>query len=68
MLTVARPKKSERSPRRSRTYRLPDDLVEQLETLAERNRRPVTTELEVALEEHLKRNKLWPPTPPPPAK
>jgi hypothetical protein len=64
LLTVARPKRPERSPRRSRTYRLPDDLIERLELLAERNRRALTTEVEIAIEEYLTRAKLWPPPPP----
>ena len=63
MLLVARPKKQERSERRSRTYRLPEDLLTAFEMLAEHNRRPVTTELEIAIEAHLTRAKRWPPEP-----
>jgi hypothetical protein len=51
-------------PRRNRTYRFPDALIARVEALADRNRRPVTTEIEIALEEHLRRNKLWPPPTP----
>lgn len=47
--------------RRSRTYRLPDDLLNALEALAEDNRRPVTGELEIAIEKHLAENDRWPP-------
>jgi predicted transcriptional regulator len=56
-------KKRPGESRRNRTYRFPDDLIARVEALAERNRRPVTTEIEIALEEHLKRHKLWPPPP-----
>jgi predicted DNA-binding protein len=72
MLCVARSKPDR--PRRSRTYRLPDDLISQLEAAAEKNRRPVTTELEMAVEAHLQRLKMWPlmpdadPPPDPPAR
>jgi hypothetical protein len=41
--------------RLSRTYRLPRRVIEALDKLAEQNRRPVTTELLIALENH-----LWP--------
>jgi hypothetical protein len=57
---MTRPKKLG-PPRRSRTYRLPENLIELLEQLARRNRRPTTGELEIAIEDHLKRSKLWPP-------
>lgn len=59
-LTMARPKKPG-SPKQARSYRLPENLLAALETLAERNRRPVTNELEIALEKHLESNQLWPP-------
>lgn len=66
MLLVARPKP--KFPRRPRTYRFPEPLLEALEALAEANRRPVTTELEIAIEEHLRKSGVtWPPEPPPPA-
>jgi hypothetical protein len=61
-------RKPEGGPRRNRTYRLPDLLVAQLEMLAERNRRAVTTEIEIALEQYLERNGLWPVPPPEPPK
>lgn len=55
------PTKPEHGPRRSRTFRLSEALMERLEALAERNRRPMTTELEIAVEGHLEKNDLWPP-------
>jgi hypothetical protein len=61
-------RKNGSGPRRSRSYRLPDLLISQLETLAERNRRAVTTEIEIALEQYLERNGLWPAPPPEPPK
>lgn len=61
MFCVAR-KKDTRS-RRSVTYRLPEDLLAQLDKLSERTRRSLTTELEMALEAHLQKAKLWPPPP-----
>lgn len=64
MLTMPRPKKVER---RSRTYRLPVPLMEALERLADKNRRPVTTELEIAIEEHLRANGEVPEPPAPAA-
>jgi predicted transcriptional regulator len=61
--SMARKKRPGES-RRNRTYRFPDDLIARIEALAERNRRPTTTEIEIALEDHLRRNKLWPPPTP----
>lgn len=58
MLLMARPK-SKRN-RRSVSYRLPEDLLEQLDKLTEESRRTATAELEIALEERLRKFKLWP--------
>lgn len=60
MHVVARPKKK---ARRSVTYRLPEVLLDQLDKLVEETRRPATTELEIALEAHLRKAKLWPVNP-----
>lgn len=60
--TMPRPKKIDR-PRRSRTYRLPEDLIDGLDGLAESNRRPSTSEVEIAIEEHLRAHDRWPPKP-----
>lgn len=43
------------------SLRLPESLVKALEVLIERTRRPTTTEIEIALENHLKEAGLWPP-------
>lgn len=61
MIQMGRPPKKERCPRRSRTYRLPEDLLAAMEKMAEEMRRPVTTELEIAIEEHLSKAGYWPP-------
>lgn len=62
MLGVARPKP--KVPRRSRTYRFPISLLEAMEASAESNRRAVTTEIEIAMEEYLKKLGKWPPPAP----
>jgi len=59
MLAVARPK-SKRN-KRSVNYRLPEELLAQLDKLIEETRRTATTEVELALEAHLKKHNLWPP-------
>jgi hypothetical protein len=41
--------------------RISGRLVDQVRTLAKRNRRPLTTEITIALEEYLEKNGLWPP-------
>lgn len=41
--------------------RFPAPLVEAMRELARRNRRPLTTEISIALEKHLKEHGLWPP-------
>lgn len=56
LLTMPKPTRL----RRSRTYRLPIDLLEVLESVAEENRRPVTSELEIAIEKHLAELGRWP--------
>lgn len=58
------PAMADRKPkpaRRSRTYRLPEDILDALEGLADDNRRTTTTELEIAIENHLKANGRLPP-------
>lgn len=60
LLTMPKPKR----PRRSRTYRLPEDLMGELESLADENRRAVTSELEIAIEKHLAAFGRWPSKPP----
>ena len=60
MLAMGRPKKVERSPRRGVSYRLPEDLISALESVAEENRRPITTEVEIAIEKYLASHGLWP--------
>lgn len=59
MWTVARPKG--KRPRRAVNYRLPEDILAQLDKLTEQTRRTATAEIELALEAHLKKAKLWPP-------
>jgi predicted transcriptional regulator len=61
---MPRPKKG-KVPRRPVTYRLPENLLDSLELLADSTRRSQTAELEIALEAHLTRHKLWPPKPKP---
>lgn len=46
-------------PRRS--VALPPELVDLVEALAEKNRRPLVWEIRIALEEHLRAAKMWPP-------
>lgn len=58
MLLVARSKSSR--ARRGVSYRLPEDLLDQLDKLTEHTRRTATAELEIAIENHLKKAKLWP--------
>jgi hypothetical protein len=43
---------------------VPPPLRRAIEEAAERNRRSLTAELEIALEKHLKELGLWPPPPP----
>jgi predicted transcriptional regulator len=62
MLLVARPKG--KKTRRTVSYRLPEDLLAQLDLLTDDTRRTATAELELALESHLKKAKLWPPEKP----
>ena len=64
-VTMSKPQRKTDRPRRSRTYRLPEDLLDAFEQLAERTRRTVTAELEIAMEEHAKKNRVW--SPPKPA-
>src|SRR5262245_15205119 len=42
--------------------RLPADLVDLMRTLAARERRTLTAQISLALEEHLARHNLWPPS------
>ena len=58
MVSVARPK--DKRARRSVTYRLHVDILDQLDKLTEESRRTATAEIELALEAHLKKAKLWP--------
>jgi predicted DNA-binding protein len=60
MFAVARPKGKRK--RRTVSYRLPEVILEQLDKLTEETRRTATAELELALEAHLKKAKLWPPS------
>lgn len=39
---------------KSRTYKLPDELIERLQKQAADNRRSMSEELRIALEKHLK--------------
>lgn len=63
MLLVAKIKRI----RRPVSYKLPEDLLNQLDKLTEETRRSATAELELALEAHLKKAKLWPIEPNPEA-
>ena len=58
MLLVARPKSNR--TRRGVSYKLPEDLLGQLDKLVEKTRRTITAEVEIAIENHLKKEKLWP--------
>ena len=42
--------------------RLPEVYRQQLKKLRETTRRPMTTEIQIALEKHLAESGLWPPT------
>jgi predicted DNA-binding protein len=59
MHAVARPKDNRK--RRPVNYRLPEELLDQLDKLTAETRRTATAEIELALESHLKKAKLWPP-------
>jgi hypothetical protein len=52
--------KSKKPPKRPRqktvSFRLPDDLVEQMRVLAEQNRRTLSGEVQMAFEKHLSSN------------
>lgn len=41
----------------------PDDLIESFKELASRNRRTITAEILIAMEEHMRASGLWPPKP-----
>jgi hypothetical protein len=58
---ITRPKPEH--PRHSRTFRLPERLYQQLSALAAEQRRPVTGELELAIEAWLAKAGRWPPPP-----
>jgi hypothetical protein len=60
---VARPKPE--FPRKHYGFRFEARLMEAMRALAKANRRPLTNQIEVALEEHLKALGLWPPPEPP---
>jgi hypothetical protein len=59
--------KKRKLPRKDRhllrisTFRLSDEILDALRTLAQQNRRTMTAELILALETHLAKAKLWPP-------
>ena len=53
-----RPRGQQRVPL---SMRLPPQIIELLQRLADANRRPLTTEAEIAFEEHLRAAGLWPP-------
>jgi predicted transcriptional regulator len=62
MLGMAKKKpRTDRHLKRIATFRLSDEILEALKKLAEENRRTMTTELTIALENHLAKFKLWPP-------
>ena len=54
------PRKKSKRTRRMVTYRLHEDLLDQLDKLTEQSRRTATAEIELALEFHLKQSGLWP--------
>jgi hypothetical protein len=56
-------------PRPSFMLKLPEVYRQQLRRLKLKNRRPISTEVMIALEEYLAKAGLWPPEPetPPPA-
>ena len=51
----------DRHKKRTVGMRLDEILTGQLKVLAERNRRTVTMEVTIAIEEYLSKNGLWPP-------
>lgn len=48
-------KKSTASQQKTVSFRLPDTLMEELRELAKKNRRTLSGELQMAIEEHLRR-------------
>jgi hypothetical protein len=65
MLRMAKRKKIDKpdEDRHASTFmvRLPEVYRDQLRKLRETTRRPMTTEIQIALEEHLAKSGLWPP-------
>jgi hypothetical protein len=61
---MGRPKKtSNEHQRKTVSFRLPDELMEQVRTLAKRNRRTLSGEVQVAIENHLQGNRADDPPP-----
>ncbi len=52
---AASKKKSNHHQQKTVSFRLPEDLMEKLRELAKTNRRTLSGELQIAIEEHLKR-------------
>lgn len=63
--TMPRPRKpkADLGPKRNRSFRLPEVILDLLEEVADEERRKATVELQIALEEHLKKKNKWPPPP-----
>lgn len=55
------PKSEDRHKFRPLGLRFSRQLIEAMRDLAEKNRRPLTTEITIALENHLTAAGLWPP-------
>jgi hypothetical protein len=54
-------KRTDRHRQKTVSFRLPVPLMEQFRRLAQQNRRTLSGEAEIALENHLSANGLWPP-------
>jgi hypothetical protein len=63
MALMTEKRKPKRDRHRKKTYamRLSELLMGQMRSLSDRNRRTVTMEVTIALEEYLAKNGLWPP-------
>jgi hypothetical protein len=65
MLSMAKKKKQDQDKDRHGSgfmIRLPEIYRTQLRKLREQMRRPMTSEIQIALEEHLAKFNLWPPS------
>jgi len=61
LATMTNPKKSDRHKMPGWTLRLPPIYKQQVELASEKNRRNLSEEVKIALEQYLQSQGLWPP-------